>query len=54
MDKVSDALIRIKNGYLAGRPEVALPYSKLIKAICAVLEKEGYLEKVGDITELQS
>lgn len=45
MDLVSDSLVRIKNGYLSFRTEVVLPYSKLITAICEVLQKEGYIEK---------
>ena len=43
MDTVSDALTRIKNGYMAHKVEVILPYSKLIMAICKVLIKEGYI-----------
>ncbi len=43
MDTVADALIRIKNGYMAYKEEVVLPYSKLILAICSVLKKEGYI-----------
>lgn len=43
MDTVSDALIRIKNGYLASKTEVNLPYSKLVLAICDILKAEGYL-----------
>ena len=42
-DGVADALIRIKNGYLSYKGEVILPYSKLNKAICEVLKKEGYI-----------
>jgi len=42
-DTVSDALTRIKNSYMAGRPEVKLGYSKLVKAVCEVLKKEGYI-----------
>lgn len=42
-DSVGDALIRIKNGYLARRSEVALSYSKLVLAICKLLLKEGYI-----------
>lgn len=42
-DTVADALIRIKNGYLARRDEVLLPYSKFIEAVCKVLKKEGYI-----------
>lgn len=44
MDTVADALIRIKNGYMARRTEVVLAYSKLILAILQVLEKEGYIQ----------
>lgn len=43
MDIVADSLIRIKNGYMAQKDEVALPYSKLIASICEVLKKEGYI-----------
>ena len=43
MDNVSDALTRIKNGYMAQKDEVLLPYSKLIGSICDVLKKEGYI-----------
>lgn len=43
MDKVGDLLIRIKNGYMASRVEVAIPYSNLSLAILEVLEKEGYI-----------
>jgi small subunit ribosomal protein S8 len=45
MDSVGDALIRIKNGYLAGKLEVILTYSKLNLAIVKVLEKEGFVSK---------
>ena len=48
MDTVSDALTRIKNGYLAHKDEVVLPYSKLVLAICEVLKKEGYLETFSE------
>ncbi len=43
MDTVADALIRIKNGYLARQDKVVLSYSKLVIAICSLLQKEGYL-----------
>ncbi len=42
-DPVSDLLIRIKNGYMAGRSDVALPWSKLKETITDVLIKEGYV-----------
>ncbi len=47
-DPVADALIRIKNGYASYRNEVTLPYSKLILAICKVLEVEGYIVKTEE------
>lgn len=43
MDKVADLLIRIKNGYLSSRTEVAVLSSNLNLAILEVLEKEGYI-----------
>lgn len=43
MDKVSDLLVRIKNGYLASQKEVKTPYSKLSWVICQLLKREGYL-----------
>lgn len=49
-DLVSDALIRIKNGYLAYKPEIVLPYSKLITAILAVMENEGYISKFKEVS----
>lgn len=42
-DTVSDALTRIKNGYMASKGEVVLTYSKLTLAILKVLESEGYV-----------
>lgn len=49
MDKVGDILIRIKNGYLARKGEVEMPFSKLNLAICKLLEAEAYLSKVTEI-----
>jgi small subunit ribosomal protein S8 len=43
MDKVGDLLIRIKNGYMASRKEVVVPYSKLGLKICELLKHEGYI-----------
>lgn len=42
-DPIADALIRIKNAYLAYKETVILPYSKIIEAICEVLKKAGYI-----------
>ncbi|MBI2600690.1 30S ribosomal protein S8 [Candidatus Daviesbacteria bacterium] len=45
MDTIGDALIRIKNGYMVGKSEVSVRYSKLIVEICKLLQAEGYIEK---------
>ena len=49
MDTIADALIRIKNAYMARRLETVLPYSKTVKSICEVLEKEGYIASHKEI-----
>lgn len=58
MDIVADSLIRIKNGYMAQKDEVLLPYSKLVISICEVLKKEKYIstwtEKKSDKSERSS
>lgn len=48
-DPISDALIRIKNGYLASKPEVSLTYSNFIKAVCEVLKKSGYISDYKEV-----
>jgi small subunit ribosomal protein S8 len=48
-DPISDALTRIKNGYLASKPEVVLTYSNFIKAVCEVLKKAGYITDYKEI-----
>lgn len=45
MDPISDALIRIKNGYTVGSEKVLVKYSKLVLSILKLLGKEGYLGK---------
>lgn len=46
MDTVAQALIGIKNGYMASKKEVVVPYSKMILAILELLKKEGYVAEV--------
>lgn len=46
MDTVAQALIGIKNGYMASKKEVVVPYSKMILAILKLLRKEGYVAEV--------
>ena len=45
---VSDFVIRIKNAALARRREVFVPYTRIIKEIAKVLEREGFLEEVKE------
>ncbi len=42
-DPLSDLLTRIKNGYMANRNDVTVPWSKLKETVAQVLVKEGYL-----------
>src|SRR4051812_10295955 len=49
MDPIADALIRIKNAYMARRLEAVLTHSKTVKAICEVLVKEGYITSFKEI-----
>lgn len=44
-DPIADFLIRIKNGYLAGKKQVEVPYSKIKEKIAQILVKEGYLKE---------
>ena len=48
MDQISNMLITMKNGGVAGKESVLLPYSKMKNAILECLKKEGY---VGDISK---
>lgn len=44
-DNLADYLSRIKNGYLARKKEVIIPWSKTKEGLTAILISEGYLEK---------
>lgn len=46
MDPIADLLITIKNGYMAKKNNVLLPYSKFKLAVALVLEKEKFVGKV--------
>ena len=39
-------LTRIRNGYLADKKQIKIPFSNLKEEIAKVLEKEGYLKKI--------
>jgi len=45
-DTTADFFIRIKNGYMAKKETIAVPYSKTKDALAHVLLKAGYLAKV--------
>lgn len=47
MDQIANMLIVMKNGSLAGKDNVTVPYSKLKNAIGECLKKEGYVKQVS-------
>ncbi len=47
MDPISNMLIVMKNGSLAGKESVLLPYSKIRNAILECLKQEGYVASVA-------
>lgn len=50
-DPISDLLIQIKNGYLAGMAQVTMPASRTKEAIAKVLVTEGYLTSVTKVDQ---
>lgn len=47
MDSISNMLIIMKNGSLAGKESVFFPYSKMKNAIAECLKKEGYINIIS-------
>ncbi len=45
-DPIADYLIRIKNGYLAGKRIIIVPHSKYKERLAKLLSKEGYLGQI--------
>src|SRR5579872_785570 len=45
-DTISDMLTRIRNGLLAKKPEVVLPYSNFKHNLAKVIQAEGWISKV--------
>ncbi|MBU6231254.1 MAG: 30S ribosomal protein S8 [Patescibacteria group bacterium] len=45
-DPVSDFIIRLQNASFAGKPDVAVSYSKFLDSIAHALKKAGYVESV--------
>lgn len=50
MDSISNMLITLKNGSLAGKESVFLPYSKMKNAIAECLKKAGYVNDLSKKT----
>ena len=46
MDPIADLLVTIKNGYMANKLKVGVPYSKFKYEIVKVLEKENFVGPV--------
>ncbi|MCC7160730.1 30S ribosomal protein S8 [Candidatus Nomurabacteria bacterium] len=47
MDSISNMIIIMKNGSLAGKESVSFPYSKMKNAIAECLKKAGYISEVS-------
>lgn len=47
MDSISNMIIIMKNGSLAGKESVLIPYSKIKNAIGECLKKAGYISEVS-------
>jgi small subunit ribosomal protein S8 len=46
MDPIADAITIIRNGYLAGKQTVGLPYSRLKKEVAEKIASLGFLDSV--------
>ncbi len=49
MDPIADMLISIKNGYMAKKPSIGIPYSKFKMEIAKVLEGTKFIGKVQKV-----
>ncbi|HUW21347.1 MAG TPA: 30S ribosomal protein S8 [Candidatus Bathyarchaeia archaeon] len=50
-DPIGDMLSRIRNGFLASRREVTVPYSKVKENLAEILLRNGYFKKVEIVGE---
>ncbi len=48
-DTIADMLTRIRNGQMAGKRQVSIPFSKLKLAIVEILHREGYVAGVNRV-----
>ncbi len=44
MDSIANMIIMMKNGSLAGKESISVPFSKMKEAIAACLKEEGYIK----------
>jgi small subunit ribosomal protein S8 len=51
MDSISNMIIIMKNGSLAGKESVSFPYSQMKNAIMECLKKEGYISEISKKTK---
>uniref|UniRef100_A0A7C4XMA3 Small ribosomal subunit protein uS8 n=1 Tax=candidate division WWE3 bacterium TaxID=2053526 RepID=A0A7C4XMA3_UNCKA len=47
MDTIANMLSQLKNASLARKEFVEIPYSKTVEAVLRVIEKHGFVKKVG-------
>ncbi len=47
MDPIADMLVIIKNGYLANKEQVSVPYSKFRSQVVKVISKAGFVGEVS-------
>lgn len=50
-DPIADMLIRIKNGYLAGKSRVVIPHSNVKESLAHLLQKYDYIKEVKKETD---
>ncbi|MBP6913514.1 MAG: 30S ribosomal protein S8 [Candidatus Levybacteria bacterium] len=50
MYTIGDFLIQIKNGYMARKKQLVVPYAKIVLSMGEILAKEGYI-KTAEVTD---
>ena len=50
-DPIADMLTRIRNGHMASKRTVTMPFSKVKRAVANVLLQEGYIESFSEDLE---
>lgn len=50
-DPISDMLTRLRNGSLVRKTDVLIPFSMMKFSLAKILEKEGYVGRVEQVTE---